>query len=112
MRHVGCPGDVVINHDPVSMMECGRAGEGTKVGLSTGPPVVGPEEDEKKDSAVSKEDNVDADAVTVVTELEEFKADNALDDTEVFREWKEGPHRVIERRTGPGEEVCHCFYVV
>lgn len=113
MRHAGCPGDVVINHDPVSMMECGQAGEGMKEGLPTGPSVVvGPEEDEKKDSAVPREDNVDADAATVVTELEEFKADNALDDTEEFREWKEGPHRIIERRTGPGEEVRLCFYVV
>ena len=113
MRHVQCPGDVVINHDPVSMMECGQAGEVTKEGLPTGPSaVVGPEEDEKKDSAVLREDNVDADAVTVVTEVEEFKADNALDDAEVIREWKEGPHRVIERRTGPGEEVCLCFYVM
>jgi sodium/hydrogen antiporter len=115
--HTRCierPGDVVINHDPVSMMERGQAGEGAKEGLSTEPSVVvGPEEDEKKDSAVPREDSVDADAVTVVvTEVEEFKADNAPDDTEVLGEWKEGPHRIIERRTGPGEEVCLCFYVV
>jgi hypothetical protein len=57
---------------------------------------------------------VDTDAVTVVvTELEESKADiNTPGGTEVFEEWKEGPHRIIERRTGPGEEVCLCFYVV
>ncbi|KAF8504889.1 Sodium/hydrogen exchanger family-domain-containing protein [Russula emetica] len=106
-RRIERPGDVVINHDLVNMMERGQAGEGAKEGLSTEPSVVvGPEEDEKKDSAVPREDSVDADAVTVVvTELEEFKADNAPDDTEVFGEWKEGPHRIIERRTGPGEEV-------
>jgi len=40
-----------------------------------------------------------------VTEPEEAKADNIPDGTEVFAEWKEGPHRVIERRPGPGEEV-------
>ena len=28
------------------------------------------------------------------------------DGTEVLAEWKEGPHKVIERRSGPGEEVC------
>jgi hypothetical protein len=113
-RRIERPCDVVINHDPVSMMECGQAGKGAKEDLSTRPSVVvGPEEDEKKDSAVPREDSVDADAVTVVvTELEEFKADIAPDDTEVFGEWKEGPHRIIERRTGPGEEVCLCFYVV
>ena len=114
-RRIERPSDVVINHDPVSMMECGQAGEGVKEALSTRPSVVvGPEEDEKKDSAVSREDSVEADAVTVVvTELEEFKADNnALDDTEVFGEWKEGPHRIIERRTGPGEKVRLYLYVV
>jgi hypothetical protein len=111
-RRIERPADVVINHDPVSMMECGQAGEGAKEGLSTGPSVVGPEEYEKKDSAVPREDSADADAVTVVVaELEEFKADDAPDDTEVFEEWNEGPHRIIERRTGPGEEVCLCFYV-
>ena len=118
-RRIERPGDVVINRDPVSMMECGRAGECTKEGLSTRPSVVvEPEEDEKiqkKDSAVQREDGVDADAVTVVvTELEEFKkADNAPGDTDtdMFVEWKEGPHRIIERRTGPGEEVCPRFYV-
>jgi hypothetical protein len=111
---IECPGDVVINRDPVSMMERGQAGEGAKEGLSIKPSVVvEPEEDEKKDSAVPREDSVDADAVTVVvTELEELKADNASDGTGVFGEWKEGPHRIIERRTGPGEEVCLRFYVV
>jgi hypothetical protein len=96
------------------MMECGQADESAKGGLSTRPSVVvGPEEDEKKDGAVPREDSVDADAVTVlVTELEEFNADNAPYGMEVFGEWKEGPHRIIERRTGPGEEVCPCPYVV
>lgn len=111
---IECPGDVVINRDPVNMMEYGQAGEGAKEGLSIRPSLaVGPEEDEKKESVVPREDSVDADAVTVVvTELEELKADNAPDGTEVFGEWKEGPHRIIERRTGPGEEVCLRFYVV
>jgi sodium/hydrogen antiporter len=110
-RRIECPGDVVINHDPVSMMECGQAGEGAKEGLTIRPVVVGPEEDEKKDIVVPREDSVDADAVTVVvTELEELKAENnTLDGTEVIGEWKEGPHRIIERRTGPGEEVCLHF---
>jgi len=98
----------VINRDPVSMMERGQAGEGAKDGLFDRPSVtLGHEEDEKR---VPKEDSADADALTMaMTEPEEAKADNAPDGTEVFAEWKEGPHRIIERRTGPGEEVCFCF---
>ena len=113
-RRIERPGDVVINRDPVSMIECGQGGDGAKEGLSSRRSVVGPEEDEKKDSVLSKKDSlsVDADAVTVVvTDLEEFKADNVPDGTDVFEEWKEGPHRIIERRTSTGE-VCLCFYVV
>jgi hypothetical protein len=101
----------VINRDPVIMMERGQAGEGAKDGLFDGPSVtVGHDEDEKRDSAVPREDSADADALTMaMTEPEEAKADNAPDGTEVFAEWKEGPHRITERRTGPGEEVCLSF---
>ncbi len=104
----------MINRDPASMMEYGQAGEGAKDGLSNRPSVtVGHEEDEKRDSAGRRKDSADADALTMaMTEPEEAKADNAPDGTEVFAEWKEGPHRIIERRTGPGEEVCLFFYVV
>ena len=69
----------MINRDPVSMIERGRGGDGAKEGPSSRLSVVEPEEDEKKDSVLSKKDSlsVDADAVTVVvTDLEEFKADN------------------------------------
>jgi hypothetical protein len=113
-RRVERAEDVVINRDPANMMERGQTGESAKDGLSTRPSVtVGPEEDEKRDIAVPREDSADADANTVaVTEPEEAKADNAPDGTGVFAEWKEGPHRIIERRTGPGEEVCFCFYSV
>jgi hypothetical protein len=92
-------------------MERGQAGEGAKDGLFDRPSVtVGHEEDEKRDSAVPREDSAEADALTMaMTEPEEAKADNAPDGAEVFAEWKEGPHRVIERRTGPGEEVCLYF---
>lgn len=112
-RRVERAEDVVINRDPANMMERGQAGEGAKDGPFTRPSVtVGPE-DEKRDSAGPREDIADPDALTVaVTESEEAKADNAPDGTEVFAEWKEGPHRIIERRTGPGEEVCFSFYLV
>ncbi len=113
-RRVEGPGDVVINHDPVSMMEHGQAGEVGKDGLSTRRSVMaGPEEDEKKYSTVSRGDSVDADAVTVVvTELEDSKTYNTPGGTEVFAEWREGPHRITERWTGPGEEVCLLLYGV
>lgn len=100
----------MINRDPASMMECGQSVEGAKDSLSDRPSMTVGHEDEKRDSAVPREDSADADALTMpVTEPEEAKTDNAPDGTEVFAEWKEGPHRIIERRTGPGEEVCLCF---
>lgn len=107
-RRVERAEDVVINRDPASLMEHGQAGEGAKDGLSNRPSVtVGHEENEKRDSAVPKEDSADADVLTMaMTEPEDAKADNAPDGTQVFAEWKEGPHCIIERRAGPGEEVC------
>lgn len=36
----------------------------------------------------------------------EHHAGNPPDGTEVMAEWKEGPDKVIERREGPGSEVC------
>lgn len=101
----------MINRDPANMMERGQAGESAKDGPSTRPSItVGLEEDEKRDSALPREDSADADALTVaMTEPEEAKVDNAPDCIEAFKEWKEGPHRIIERRSGPGEEVC--FYL-
>ena len=110
-RRVERAEDVVINRDPVSMMERGQAGEGAKDGLFDKPSATaGHDEDEKGDNAVPREDSADADALTMaMTEPEEAKADNVPDGTEVFAEWKEGPHRIIERRIGPGEEVCLSF---
>lgn len=110
-RRVERAEDVVINRDPPSMMERGQACQGAKDGLFDRPSVtVGHEEDEKRDSAVPREDSADADVLTMaLTEPEEAKADDAPDGTEVFAEWKEGPYRIVERRTGPGEEVCVCF---
>ncbi|RPD62512.1 hypothetical protein L226DRAFT_504125 [Lentinus tigrinus ALCF2SS1-7] len=35
----------------------------------------------------------------------EIRGGNPPDGTEVLAEWKEGPHNVIERRRGPGDEV-------
>jgi hypothetical protein len=98
----------VINRDPANIMERGQAGDVEKEGTTSGPSeIVVLEEDEKMERGPSADgDSADADALTVaVTEPEEAKPDNAPDGTEVYAEWKEGPHRIIERRTGPGEEV-------
>ena len=100
--------DVVINRGPVKMIECGQAGEGAKDGLSTRPSITM----EPEDSALPWEDSADADALTVaMTELEEAKLDYAPDSIEAFAELKEGPHRIIEHCTSPGEEVCFYIYV-
>jgi hypothetical protein len=97
-------------------MERGQAGDDVKEEVPTIIPseVAGSEEDEKAGRGVPRDrDSADADALTVaVTEPEEAKADNPPDGTELYTEWKEGPHRIIERRTGPGEEVTSCFYMV
>lgn len=105
--------DVVINRDPVNIMERGEIDGSAKDDLSgRRSEMVNPEEDEKRNRDVPKgdRDSADADALTVaVTEPEEAKAGNAPDGTEVYAEWKEGPHRIIERRIGPGEEVRICL---
>lgn len=35
----------------------------------------------------------------------DFREENLPDGSEVIAEWKEGPHNIIEKRAGPGEEV-------
>jgi hypothetical protein len=110
-RRVERAEDVVINRDPANIMERGQAGDIEKEGTMSGPSEV-LEEDGKMERGVpsADRDSADADALTVaVTEPEEAKPDNAPDGTEVYAEWKEGPHRIIERRTGPGEEVRICL---
>ena len=113
-RRVERAEDVVINRDPVNIMERGGTGDTAKDDLSGRRlKMVSLGEDEKGDHGVPRDgDSADADALTVaVAEPEDAKADNAPDGTEVYAEWKEGPHRIIERRTGPGEEVCICLWV-
>jgi sodium/hydrogen antiporter len=92
----------VINRDLANLVERGQASEAVKDGLTD---TTGLEEDEKRDR-LPREDSADADTLTVATtKPEEAKADNVPDGMEIFAEWKEGPHRIIERRIGPGEEV-------
>ncbi len=96
--------DVVINHDPVSMMERGQISDNA---IKRHPSeIMSFDEDEKDPGALRRVDTSDADALTAVavTDPEEAKPDNPPDGMESY-EWKEGACRVIDWRTGPGEDV-------
>ncbi|KAI0696015.1 Sodium/hydrogen exchanger family-domain-containing protein [Cytidiella melzeri] len=41
----------------------------------------------------------------------DMRDESPPDGSEILAEWKEGPHQVIERRAGPGEEVCLLYFV-
>ena len=110
-RRVERAEDVVINRDPASMMERGQASDNQKDEANRQPSETSALAEEKA-RALQREDTAEADALTVaVSELEEAKPDNPPDGTETY-EWKEGPDRVIDWRTGPGEEVCFPFCIV
>ena len=104
-RRVERAEDIVINRDPASMMERGQVGDDEKDFSPSGTTEFN--EGEIGARTLQREDTVDsgADELTVaVTESEVAKSDNPPDGTE-SREWKEGSLRVLEWRTGPGEEV-------
>ncbi|ETW81447.1 Na+/H+ antiporter [Heterobasidion irregulare TC 32-1] len=97
--------DIVINRDaadhhhaPVDAMERGELGSGSGSGSDEKSATAGeatpPRRDEESDE--TKEGS---------PVEERYKAENAPDGDDILQEWKEGPHRVIERRAGPGEEV-------
>ncbi|VDC00420.1 unnamed protein product [Peniophora sp. CBMAI 1063] len=104
--------DIVINRDDVDAAERGELGpiesataaadaEKEKEGSAT-PTSSRSAEDEKKER---REDEHDAERDA---KGETFGAGNPPDGDEgedEVVEWKEGPHKVIERRHGPGEEV-------
>lgn len=91
-RRVSRAEDIVINRD--SVMERGELSI-EKSGSET------PGEAEPN----GKEESFNAE-----TENEK-KAENPPDGTEKLVEWKEGPHRIIERRGDPGEEVRTSLFV-
>lgn len=99
-RRVERAEDIVINRDPASVMERGQVGKGEK-DMATNP---SEKEGHEEEHAGQREDSTDAPTVAA-TELEEAKADNMPDAKQVVVEWKEGPHRILERRTGACEEV-------
>jgi hypothetical protein len=109
-RRVERAEDVVINRDPASMMERGQDNE-QNFKKRHPSETTGFDEVEKGARALQREDTAEADALTVAaTESETARPDNPPDGTEAY-EWKEGSLRIIDWRTGPGEEVCFPFYV-
>jgi sodium/hydrogen antiporter len=103
-RRVERAEDVVINHDPANIVERGQTGEGEKGGVKGNLSETEGPGYEKCDCVGQREDSTDAPTLAV-TELDEGKEGNVPDHAEIVLEWKEGPHRIIERRTGPSEEV-------
>lgn len=88
--------DVVINRDPINTMEKGE-GAVSVVESKRNPPPSGEDGPE-----VIEESRLSPTAT--LAELESMKEDVA-DGTEDAVEWREGPHKVIETRGGPGQDV-------
>ncbi|PCH44339.1 hypothetical protein WOLCODRAFT_154371 [Wolfiporia cocos MD-104 SS10] len=89
--------DIVINHD--SEMERGMlppAEKERREDLESGVP-----QDEKNDREVARKQDESA----MRADGSDFRKQNAPDGGEILQEWQEGPHRIIERRAGPGQEV-------
>jgi sodium/hydrogen antiporter len=103
-RRVERAEDVVINHDPENIMERGHTCEGKKDGVIGNPLETEGPGYEKRDCAGQREDSTDTPTLAVA-EPDDVNVDNAPENAEIVFEWKEGPHRIIERRTCPSDEV-------
>ena len=90
-RHVVRGHDIVINRDI-------ERGEGTMQGDET-PPT------EKVVESGSSQTQTQVEGSPTRESGEDMREENPPDGKEVVAEWKEGPHNVIEKRAGPGEEV-------
>lgn len=104
-RHVDRPEDIVINRD--SEMERGELPVDEKLEVeskqaSADSMTKGSPSPPMKDGSLSEEKDVEAKRQD---EEEEMKEENLPDGDENVSEWREGPHKIIERRAGPGEEV-------
>lgn len=94
-RHVVRGHDIVINRD--SDMERGDA---TVNGDETPPTEKAPGSDTSP-TQTTKE----GEEPSPQREEGDFREENPPDGREVIAEWKEGPHNIVEKRAGPGEEV-------
>jgi hypothetical protein len=108
-RHVTRAEDVIINRDPAEL-ERGEGGlteeeksalESKRASTITASP-LSPDETEQVGEANSAETHVEA---ALARDEEEIKEEIPPDGKDTTAEWKEGPHKIIERRGGPGEEV-------
>jgi sodium/hydrogen antiporter len=97
--------DIIINQD--SLMERGEIPPSEREKAEAGLRESSPDDSLTAEEKAKAEDrnavgehrhrNVDAD--------KENLEQAAPDGEEILNEWKEGPHKVIEKRAGPGEEV-------
>lgn len=95
-RHVVRGHDIVINRD--SDVE---RGEATVAGDETPPTEKVPGSDSSPTQTTREEPSSQQEG--------DFREENLPDGREVVAEWKEGPHNIVEKRAGPGEEVRLAF---
>ncbi|KII86706.1 hypothetical protein PLICRDRAFT_43355 [Plicaturopsis crispa FD-325 SS-3] len=105
-RHIERGQDIVINRD--SDMERGDLTPDEKLALASqqASDSSGSSPRQTDLTRVEEEDghsHVEKVAEDAVPESQ--KEENPPDGTNTVQEWKEGPHRIVERRAGPGEEV-------
>ncbi|PCH40212.1 hypothetical protein WOLCODRAFT_116887 [Wolfiporia cocos MD-104 SS10] len=92
------PGEeIIINRD--SEMERGMLSPHEK--LRRGDQDSSTLQDEKEEGSSSRSQDESA----MRQDGTDMREQNIPDGGEVVQEWQEGPHRIIERRAGPGEEV-------
>ncbi|KAI0927053.1 hypothetical protein AcV5_007692 [Taiwanofungus camphoratus] len=103
-RHVRAGEDIVINRD--SEMERGtlspqekerRRGSPSEMLAGEGSTTL-EEKDERESEQIQDEEATRADG-------SDMRQQNKPDGDEIISEWKEGTHRIVEKRAGPGEEV-------
>lgn len=96
-RRVDRPEDIIINRD--SEMERGELTPDEKL-ASDRSITRSPTKERGSDEESLAETEIVAEADDRKTEEKSLR-----DDDKIVSEWKEGPHKVVERRAGPGEEV-------
>ncbi|KZP23388.1 hypothetical protein FIBSPDRAFT_461868 [Athelia psychrophila] len=95
------PEDIVINRD--SVMERGELEPDEKLAVESSPT-----KERASDEGSSEETKYvggEAGSRDEAENEERMKEENIPDGKETVSEWQEGPHKIVERRAGPGEEV-------
>ncbi|KZT73873.1 hypothetical protein DAEQUDRAFT_761825 [Daedalea quercina L-15889] len=88
-RHVREGEEIVINRDREDAMERGAL----------------PSAEESVTEKENSESSQERDAEARRPDGTDLRSENVPDGDELEEEWREGPHRIVERRAGPGEEV-------